>query len=78
MWVWTLEQFEKSSGRLVRRLRIDSLADDDVLNLIDADELGVADLFDVPSRSLDELSRRTGFDLDQDLYYYLLGREGIA
>jgi hypothetical protein len=62
-WEWVLEEFDRKSGLLRNRYRLSGLADSDALTITGLDDLGDADLYNVPDASLSYLAARFGLTI---------------
>jgi hypothetical protein len=72
---WVLEEFDRKSGSLRDRYRLSGLADSDAMTILELDELGDADLYDVSDACLSYLAGRFGLTIIPSKFDYLLGRE---
>lgn len=72
---WVLEEFDRKSGSLRGRYRLGGLSDSDALTILELDDLGEADLYDVPDASLSYLAARFDLTITPSKFDYLLGWE---
>lgn len=77
MYRWVMEEFDRESGRFLRRHILDGLSGDDASSLLGLPDLGSADLYDLSGDALIELSRRFGLEVSPIESEYLLGRESF-
>ncbi|MGW5875277.1 hypothetical protein ACWFMI_01825 [Nocardiopsis terrae] len=71
-WIWPLDEFDRVSGHFKEYHLLTALSDYDTRSLLELNDLGNGDVYDIPDSPLAEISAR--FDLKispKDSEYFL-------